>query len=118
MSVKSQGAGVRRAINGGHICLVRVAFDRVCRLVGLGECTSNVARCALAEKWMVLQLSDCYGRMWVLSFNVGGLMLSDMTFLTVAHYWETLPGTYWWFALGPIIEGAVGGRSTHNSDSE
>ncbi|KAI0723991.1 MFS general substrate transporter [Cerioporus squamosus] len=56
-------------------------------------------------------LSDCYGRMWVLSFNVGGLMLSDMTFLTVAHYWETLPGTYWWFALGPIIEGAVGGIS-------
>ena len=50
--------------------------------------------------------------MWVLSFNVGGLMLSDMSFLAVAHYWETLPGTYWWFALGPIIEGAVGGQLT------
>ncbi|TBU49115.1 MFS general substrate transporter [Dichomitus squalens] len=56
-------------------------------------------------------LSDCYGRIGVLGFNVAGLMLSDFVFLTTAHFWERLPGTYWWFALGPVIEGLVGGIS-------
>nr|VWO98033.1 MFS domain-containing protein [Ganoderma boninense] len=56
-------------------------------------------------------LSDCYGRIGVLAFNVGGLMLSDFVFLMTAHFWEDLPGTYMWFALGPIIEGLVGGIS-------
>ena len=56
------------------------------------------------------QLSDCYGRVGVLGFNVAGLMLSDLVFLMTAHFWERLPGTYWWFALGPIIEGLVGGE--------
>lgn len=39
-------------------------------------------------------------------------MLSDFVFLTTARLWENLPGTYLWFALGPIIEGLVGGAQT------
>ena len=42
-------------------------------------------------------------------FNVAGLMISDISFLIVAHFWERLPGTYWWFSIGPIVEGLVGG---------
>lgn len=45
----------------------------------------------------------------MLAFNVGGLMLSDLVFLTTAHFREKLPGTYAWFAIGPIVEGLVGG---------
>ncbi|KAH9945899.1 MFS general substrate transporter [Epithele typhae] len=56
-------------------------------------------------------LSDSYGRIGVLGFNVLGLMLSDVGFLTVCHFWQSLPGTYWWFAVGPVCEGLVGGIS-------
>lgn len=48
--------------------------------------------------------------MWVMGFNVGGLLISDCIFLAVAHLWDRLPGTYWCFAIGPVIEGMVGGE--------
>lgn len=57
------------------------------------------------------QLSDRYGRIRILGFNVAGLLVSDLTFLIVATFWERLPGTYWWYALGPAVEGLVGGIS-------
>ncbi|KAI0748590.1 MFS general substrate transporter [Daedaleopsis nitida] len=60
-------------------------------------------------------LSDCYGRIWVLACGVAGLMLADFCFLGVAHLWESLPGTYWWFALGAVFEGITGGISVASS---
>ena len=60
------------------------------------------------------QLSDRYGRIWVLGFNVAGLMVSDLSFLTVAYCWDKLPGTYWWYVVGPAVEGLVGGPSLHS----
>ncbi len=57
------------------------------------------------------QLSDRHGRMWVLGFNVAGLLVSDISFLIVADFWDKLPGTYWWYVVGPAVEGLVGGIS-------
>lgn len=49
--------------------------------------------------------------MWVLGFNVAGLLVSDISFLIVADFWDKLPGTYWWFVIGPAVEGLVGAVS-------
>ena len=106
MQSRPESAGYYRAAHGSHLRHVWVSIYRDSGVVGLG---TQHRSCAETRELTDLQLSDRYGRMWVLGFNVTGLMLSDLSFLAVAHFWETLPGTYWWFALGPAFEGSVGG---------
>ncbi|KAH9857150.1 MFS general substrate transporter [Lenzites betulinus] len=81
----------------------------VARLIAVFSTTSGLLATLTTAWWG--SLSDRYGRIRILGFNVAGLMVSDLTFLIVATFWERLPGTYWWYALGPAVEGLVGGIS-------
>ncbi|KAI9057904.1 MFS general substrate transporter [Trametes sanguinea] len=91
-------------------CLTdRTVQAAVARLITVLTTTSGLLATLTTAWWG--SLSDCYGRIWVLGFNVAGLMVSDTSFLTVAYFWDKLPGTYWWYVVGPAVEGVVGGIS-------
>ncbi|OSD08608.1 MFS general substrate transporter [Trametes coccinea BRFM310] len=91
-------------------CLTdRTVQAAVARLITVLTTTSGLLATLTTAWWG--SLSDCYGRIWVLGFNVAGLMVSDTSFLTVAYFWDRLPGTYWWYVVGPAVEGIVGGIS-------
>ncbi|CDO72941.1 hypothetical protein BN946_scf185002.g126 [Trametes cinnabarina] len=91
-------------------CLTdRTVQAAVARLITVLTTTSGLLATLTTAWWG--SLSDRYGRIWVLGFNVTGLMASDMSFLAVAHFWNKLPGTYWWYVVGPAVEGMVGGIS-------
>ncbi|KAI0333493.1 MFS general substrate transporter [Cubamyces sp. BRFM 1775] len=91
-------------------CLAdRAVQAAVARLITVLSTTSGLLATLTTAWWG--SLSDRYGRIWVLGFNVAGLMVSDLSFLTVAYCWDKLPGTYWWYVVGPAVEGLVGGIS-------
>ncbi|KAI0362392.1 MFS general substrate transporter [Trametes cingulata] len=87
----------------------RTVQAEVARLITVLSTTSGLLATLTTAWWG--SLSDLHGRMWVLGFNVAGLMVSDLSFLTVAYFWDRLPGTYWWYVVGPAVEGLVGGIS-------
>lgn len=39
-----------------------------------------------------------------------GLLLADFNFIFVSLYSTKLPGGYWFFLAGPILEGCLGGQ--------
>ncbi|KAI0664635.1 major facilitator superfamily domain-containing protein [Cubamyces menziesii] len=91
-------------------CLAdRTVQAAVAQLITVLSTTSGLLATLTTAWWG--SLSDRYGRIWVLGFNVAGLMVSDLSFLTVAYCWDKLPGTYWWYVVGPAVEGLVGGIS-------
>ena len=59
-----------------------------------------------------LQLSDCYGRTRVLSCAVIGVLVMDLNFLSVFWFYNYIPGGYWFLVIGPVVEGAMGGKHT------
>ncbi|KAL7283592.1 hypothetical protein ACG7TL_003027 [Trametes sanguinea] len=72
-------------------CLTdRTVQAAVARLITVLTTTSGLLATLTTAWWG--SLSDCYGRIWVLGFNVAGLMVSDTSFLTVAYFWDRLPG--------------------------
>ncbi|KAI0636728.1 major facilitator superfamily domain-containing protein [Trametes polyzona] len=81
----------------------------VARLITVFSTASGLLATLTTAWWG--SLSDRFGRIWVLGFNVAGLMVSDVSFLVVANFWDKLPGTYWWYVVGPAAEGLVGGIS-------
>ncbi|KAL1944682.1 hypothetical protein VTO73DRAFT_3112 [Trametes versicolor] len=81
----------------------------VARLIAVFTTISGLLTTLTTAWWG--SLSDRHGRMWVLGFNVAGLLVSDISFLIVADFWDKLPGTYWWFVIGPAVEGLVGAVS-------
>ncbi|KAI0647308.1 major facilitator superfamily domain-containing protein [Trametes meyenii] len=87
----------------------RAVQAAVAQLIAVFSTTSGLLTTLTTAWWG--SLSDGYGRMWVLGFNVAGLIVSDLSFLTVATFWDRLPGTYWWYVVGPAVEGLVGGMS-------
>ncbi|KAI0780685.1 major facilitator superfamily domain-containing protein [Trametes elegans] len=87
----------------------RAVQAAVARLITVLTTTSGLLATITTAWWG--SLSDRYGRIWVLGFNVAGLLVSDLSFLTVAYFWDRLPGTYWWYVVGPAAEGLVGGIS-------
>ncbi|TCD62170.1 hypothetical protein EIP91_007253 [Steccherinum ochraceum] len=60
-------------------------------------------------------LSDRSGRIYVLSIVICGLVSADMNFLAVGNFHQYLPGSYWWFVLGALVEGLFGSMSTTNA---
>ncbi|OBZ69346.1 putative membrane protein C14C4.07 [Grifola frondosa] len=81
----------------------------VARLITVLATSSGLLATLTTAWWGAL--SDLHGRTRVLGFNVAGLLVSDVSFLLVAQFWERLPGGYWLFVVGPIAEGLVGGIS-------
>ncbi|OCH93392.1 MFS general substrate transporter [Obba rivulosa] len=65
---------------------------------------------ALTTGWWA-SLSDRYGRIRILSFNVAGVIVSDLGFLIVARSWGRIPGGYWMYAVAPLVEGFFGSMS-------
>ena len=44
-----------------------------------------------------------------MGISVIGLLLTDLGFIIVTLFSKYLPGGYWLFAVGPMVEGALGG---------
>ncbi|KAF9469426.1 major facilitator superfamily domain-containing protein [Collybia nuda] len=53
--------------------------------------------------------SDRHGRTYVMGIPIAGLFLTDLNFILTSHFWKYLPGGYWSLAIGPLIEGSLGG---------
>jgi len=48
----------------------------------------------------------------VLGITVFGLLFADINFILVAKYYKYLPGGYWFFVVGGIVDGVMGGLTT------
>ncbi|KAH8106785.1 major facilitator superfamily domain-containing protein [Cristinia sonorae] len=59
--------------------------------------------------------SDRVGRVPVLGLGLFGLLFADANFIFVAKFSKSLPGNYWWFVLGALVEGIFGSISTLNA---
>ena len=47
----------------------------------------------------------------MLGIAVLGLLFTDINFISVAKFWRALPGGYWFFIVGALVEGSLGGKS-------
>lgn len=56
------------------------------------------------------QLSDRAGRIRVLGIVVCGVLFADANFVSVAKLSKVLPGSYWWFVMGALVEGIFGSK--------
>ena len=66
------------------------------------------------ENWLdscisLVQLSDRYGRTRILTFCIFGMIMTDLSFIVVYHFYKILPGGYWFILLGPVLDGLLGG---------
>ena len=48
----------------------------------------------------------------MLGFAVVGILVQDLTFLSVFWFYNYIPGGYWFLLIGPVFEGALGGQFT------
>ncbi|KAJ8079128.1 hypothetical protein PM082_013416 [Marasmius tenuissimus] len=87
-----------------------VVSAAVAQLGAVMSASMGVLSCLTAAWWG--SFSDRHGRLRVLGISVVGLLLTDLIFLLVYHYSETLPGGYWFLLIGPLVEGSLGGMTS------
>ncbi|KAH8106787.1 MFS general substrate transporter [Cristinia sonorae] len=85
----------------------------VAKLTMIYTLCMGVLGCLTTGWWT--SLSDRAGRIRVLGLGIFGLLYADLNFVTVAKIYHRLPGTYWWFVLGALVEGLFGSYSTINA---
>ena len=72
--------------------------------------TRACPHCATA-RLRIGQLSDRVGRIRVLGIVVSGVLFADANFVSVSKLSKVLPGSYWWFVLGALVEGIFGSKT-------
>ncbi len=77
----------------------------------MGFCTVGVSLDFGQTLMSSLELSDRYGRTRVLGIAIFGLLFTDLNFISVTKFRRSLPGGYWFFIVGAIVEGCLGGKS-------
>ncbi|THH30371.1 hypothetical protein EUX98_g3826 [Antrodiella citrinella] len=85
----------------------------VATLVMVYSAAMGVLGCLTTGWWT--SLSDRVGRTNILGIGLLGVLYSDFNFISVATFSKYLPGTYWWFPLGALVEGMFGGPATLNA---
>ncbi|KAH8091057.1 hypothetical protein BXZ70DRAFT_1067453 [Cristinia sonorae] len=73
----------------------------------------GVLGCLTTGWWT--SLSDRIGRTRVLTIGVLGFLYVDLNAFIVAKAHNHLPGGYWWFVFGGLVEGLTGGIFTINA---
>jgi hypothetical protein len=58
------------------------------------------------------QLSDRYGRIFIIGVAMSGSIIEELNFVLVSLYAKRLPGGPWFLLFGSVIEGSLGGRET------
>ncbi|KAI0072772.1 MFS general substrate transporter [Panus rudis PR-1116 ss-1] len=67
----------------------------------------GILSCCTTGWWS--SLSDRRGRIWLLTIGSLGLLYTDFHFILVSKFSKYLPGGYWFYIIGALVDGAVGG---------
>lgn len=84
-------------------CLTTAWWGSVCSSIKFGVCITHGSYIPL------MQLSDRYGRTRILTFCIFGMIMTDLSFIIVYHFYKILPGGYWFILVGPVLDGLLGG---------
>ncbi|CAL1705198.1 unnamed protein product [Somion occarium] len=72
--------------------------------------SAGIMGCLTTGWWS--SLSDRYGRLWVMGISAFGLIYADVNFILVSKFYRLLPGGYWAFIVGNLVDGIMGGLPT------
>lgn len=72
--------------------------------------TTGILSCLVTGWWGMF--CDRHGRRPVLAVSVLGLLLTELTFIITANFFDYLPGGYWFLLVGYVMEGFLGSLST------
>lgn len=85
-----------------------VVLAAVARLTTAISTSMGVLGCLTTGWWGAF--SDRYGRSRIFGLTIMGVLLNDLNFIFVAKNFRHIFGGYWFLIVGPLIEGALGGR--------
>ena len=58
-----------------------------------------------------IQLSDRYGRTFIMGIAICGLLVQDLNFIIVTLFPSKVPGGHFFVLFGSVVEGCLGGMS-------
>ncbi|GBE82104.1 hypothetical protein SCP_0404840 [Sparassis crispa] len=69
--------------------------------------STGILGCITTTMWA--SLSDRYGRVRIAGISTIGILVTELGFLLVYNFPNSVPGGIWFLVLGPIIDGLLGG---------